>query len=152
MHSRYSSAALRAINDRNKSRLPPATAVHGMALYELNRAAEQERLFHDTIFAFSELKQASAAQHSRLDSIERSVKACASHHDNERPISLAGGKQACESTLTQACQAKTPSQCNQSTTPLTPSSLPTAILRLSPSVPTGSQMNSTNKPFPPRTK
>ena len=90
--ARYSSSELRAIDDRNPSRLPPATAVHGMAMYELNRGAEQERLFHSAMFDLSELKRTSAAQADRTDSLERAVKACASHHDNERPISLAGGK------------------------------------------------------------
>ena len=90
--TRYSSSELRAIDDRNPSRLPPATAVHGMAMYELKRGAEQERLFHSAIIELSELKHTSAAQAARTDSLERAVKACASHHDNERPVSLAVGK------------------------------------------------------------
>jgi hypothetical protein len=63
-----------------------------MALYELERGAEQERLFHHAMFDISQLKRTSTAQAARTDSLERAVKACASHHDNERPISLAGGK------------------------------------------------------------
>lgn len=89
---RFSSSELKAINDRNMNRLPPASAIHGMAMYELHRAEEQERLFHSSMFDISELKKTSAAQAARTESLERSVKACASHHDNERPISLAGGK------------------------------------------------------------
>jgi len=90
--SRYSPSELIAIKDRNANRLPPATAVHGMAMYELHRGAEQERLFHASMFDLSQLKKTSAAQAARTDSLERAVKACASHHDNERPISHAGGK------------------------------------------------------------
>jgi hypothetical protein len=44
------------------------------------------------MFDLSALKQTSAAHAARTDSLERVLKACASHHDNERPISLAGGK------------------------------------------------------------
>lgn len=90
--AQYSSSELRAIKDRNINRLPPASAIHGMAMYELQRAEEQERLFHSSMFDISELKKTSASQAARTASLERAVKACASHHDNERPISLAGGK------------------------------------------------------------
>jgi cell division septum initiation protein DivIVA len=92
MPSRYSSSELHNIKARNIHRLPPATAVHGMALYESHRDAEQERLFHDAMFDLSNLKQTKAAQHARLSSLEASVKACASHHDSDRPISLGCGK------------------------------------------------------------
>ena len=61
-------------------------------MYELQRDKEQERLFHSAIFDISESKCTSTAQADRTESLERAVKACASHHDNERPISLAGGK------------------------------------------------------------
>lgn len=88
----YSSQELKGINDRNPSHLPPASAVHGMAMYELHRGAEQERLFHHAMFDLSELRKTSAVQLARTDSLERAAKACASHHDNERPVSLAGGK------------------------------------------------------------
>jgi hypothetical protein len=71
-----------------------------MAMYELQRGEEQERLFHSAIFDISELKRTSTAQADRTDSLERAVKACASHHDNERPVSLAGGKHV--NTTTQA--------------------------------------------------
>jgi hypothetical protein len=90
--AQYSSEELRAIDKRNPSRLPPATAVHGMAMYELQRGAEQERLFHASMFDLAQLKQTSAAQAARTESLERAVKACVSHHDNERTVSLAGGK------------------------------------------------------------
>jgi O-methyltransferase involved in polyketide biosynthesis len=90
--ARYSSPELIAIRDLTSNRLPPATAVHGMAMYELQRGAEQERLFHSTMFDLSELKHMSAAQAARTDSLERAVKACASHHDNDGPVSLAAGK------------------------------------------------------------
>ena len=90
--AQYSSAELRAIDQRNPSRLPPATVVHGMAMYELQRGAEQERLFHASMFSLAQLKQTSVAQAARTESLERAVKACASHHVSERPISLAGGK------------------------------------------------------------
>jgi hypothetical protein len=63
-----------------------------MAMYELKRDAEHERLFHHAMFDISQLKQTSAAQAARTSSLERAMKACASHHDNERPVSLAGGK------------------------------------------------------------
>ena len=61
-------------------------------MYELQRGAEQERLFHHAMFDLSELRKTSATQAARADSLERAVKACASHHDNERPVSLASGK------------------------------------------------------------
>lgn len=89
---RYSSSELKAINDRNPSRLPPATAVHGMAMYELHRDAGQKRLFDASMFDLAQLKKTSAAQAARTESLERALKACVSHHDNERPVSLAGGK------------------------------------------------------------
>ena len=83
-------------------------------MYELNRDAEQERLFHSAMFDLSELKHTSAAHAARTDSLERAVKACASHHDNERPVSLAGGKHVeitCDS-----CQANLHLQYNPSST------------------------------------
>lgn len=92
MLSRYSSSELHQISQRNANKLPPATAVHGMAMYELKRAEEQERLFHATMFNVDQLRQTTAAQVSRTDSLERVVKACASHHDNERTISFTGGR------------------------------------------------------------
>lgn len=88
----YSSSELRDINDSNKNRLPPATAVYNMAVYELERGAENERLFHSAMFDLSELRGASTAQQSRIDFIESTAKACASRHDNERTISPNGGK------------------------------------------------------------
>jgi hypothetical protein len=90
--SRYSSEELRVINAQNTNRLPPATAVHGMAMYELQRADEQERLFHAAMFDVSQLRQTSTAQQTKINSLECVVKACAGHHDNERSASLVGGK------------------------------------------------------------
>lgn len=90
--SRYSSSELRDINEGNKNRLPPPTTVYNMAMYELERGAENERLFHSAMFDLSELRGASTAQQSRIDSIERTAKACAGRHDSERAISLTGGK------------------------------------------------------------
>jgi cob(I)alamin adenosyltransferase len=90
--SRYSSSQLREINARIANKLPPATAVHGMAMYELQRDGEQERLFHAAMFDVSQLRQTSTAQQSKIDSLEHVVKACAGHHDNARSASLAGGK------------------------------------------------------------
>jgi hypothetical protein len=90
--SRYSSEALRDINKRTANKLPPATAVHGMAMYELQRDGEQERLFHAAMFDVSQLRQTSTAQQSKIDCLERAVKTCVGHHDNDRSASLAGGK------------------------------------------------------------
>jgi hypothetical protein len=92
MHREYSSAELKDINAQNSKRLPPANAVHGMAVYELKRDAEEERLFHSVLFDLDQLKQTKATQQARTESLEQTVKACASHHDNERPVSLASGK------------------------------------------------------------
>lgn len=90
--SRYSSDELHRINDLNKNRLPPATVVYNLAMYELDRGAENERLFHSAMFDLAELRGSTATQQSRTDSLERTVKACSRHHDNERAISLTGGK------------------------------------------------------------
>lgn len=92
LQSRYSSDELHHINDLNKNRLPPATAVYNMAMYELERGAENERLFQSAMFDLAELRGSTATQQSRTDSLERTVKACSRHHDNERAISLTGGK------------------------------------------------------------
>lgn len=90
--SRYSSSELHEINGRNKNRLPPATAVYKMAMYELDRGAENERLFQSAMFDLAELRGATATQQSRTDSLERTIKTCVRHHNNERAISLTGGK------------------------------------------------------------
>lgn len=90
--SRYSSSELRDINDLNKNRLPPATAVYNMAMYELDRGAENERLFQSAMFDLAELRGSTATQQSRTDSLERTIKACEKHHNNERTVSLTGGK------------------------------------------------------------
>lgn len=68
-------------------------------MYELKRHEEQERLFNSAMFDLSHLKQTYAAQQARTGNLEQIVKACAAHHDNERPVSLTGGMQACESSL-----------------------------------------------------
>ena len=92
MRREYSSAELKDINAQNSNRLPPANAVHGMALYELKRDAEEERLFHSVLFDLDQFKQTKATQQARTESLEQTVRACAKHHDNERQISIAGGE------------------------------------------------------------
>jgi hypothetical protein len=58
-------------------------------MYELQRHGEQERLFHAAMFNIS---QTTAAQQSRLDSLERRINVCDRHHDNERTVSVTCGK------------------------------------------------------------
>lgn len=91
LRSRYTPNELRQIKQDNANRLPPATACLGMYEYELKRAAEQESLFNSALVQTAKVAKEVEKQQPRLDSLERAVKACASHHDNERGVSLSAG-------------------------------------------------------------
>lgn len=89
MANQYSPERLREIGDRNFNRLPPANTVSAMLEYELQRDAEHERLFHAAMFDVAGVKNEAAAQQSRVEALERTVKICAMHH--KRNISLTAG-------------------------------------------------------------
>lgn len=80
MANQYSPERLREIGDRNLNRLPPANTVSAMLEYELQRDAEHERLFHAAMFDVTGVKNEAAAQQSRLNALERTIKTCAKNH------------------------------------------------------------------------
>jgi hypothetical protein len=89
MTTRYSSAELKAIGTRNAHRLPPASAALGMFEYELHRAVEDESLFENAMIQAAKTAKEVSIQQSRLSSLVDTVKTCASHHNNERTVSIA---------------------------------------------------------------
>ena len=90
MGTHYGSAELKDIGARSADRLPPASAALGMFEYELHRAAHDESLFNNAMIQAAKTAKEASKQQSRLDSLEDKVKACASHHNNERTVSISG--------------------------------------------------------------
>lgn len=90
MAARYSSQELRDIGTRNADRLAPASAVLGMYEYELRRVAEDETLFNNAMIQAAKAAKEISGQQSRLNALENTVKACASHHDNKHTVSISG--------------------------------------------------------------
>lgn len=58
--------------------------------YEMRRAAENESLFNNAMTQAAKAAREVSSQQSRIDSLATTVKACASHHNNERTVSISG--------------------------------------------------------------
>lgn len=90
MAVRYTTEELRDIGTRNADRLAPASAILGMYEYELRRAAEDEALFNNAMIQATKAAKEISGQQSRLNALEKTVKACAGHHDNKHTVSIPG--------------------------------------------------------------
>lgn len=90
MGAHYGSAELKDIGARSADRLPPASAALGMFEYELHRAVEDESLFDNAMIRAAKTAKQVINQQFRLSSLADTVKACASHHNNERTVSISG--------------------------------------------------------------
>lgn len=69
--AQYSAQDLKVIGKQCGNRLPPATAVQAMFLYEMQREVEAERLFHSKMFSLAQAEETSQAQHERIAALER---------------------------------------------------------------------------------
>ncbi|KAM0722298.1 hypothetical protein Q7P37_001739 [Cladosporium fusiforme] len=87
MDSIYSPEKLKEIGEQNLNRLPPATSVAAMLKYELERDAENERLFHAAMFDVGAVKDEAAVQKARLKELERTIKTLVNNH--KRNLSFA---------------------------------------------------------------
>jgi len=61
----YSGDELRGIGERCAQRLPPASTVQAMFLYEMQRDSELERLFHGEIFRLAQKAEDASHDHQR---------------------------------------------------------------------------------------
>jgi len=92
MATKYSPERLKQLRELCETRLPPASAVQAMFLYELEREKENEKLFHDHMFRIARTEDASNMTEERLTKLERLLNTCADRHGDLRTISQAGGK------------------------------------------------------------
>lgn len=92
MAQKYSQEELKTLREQCKARLPPASAMQAMYLYELEREAENEKLFHDLVFQNARLQDASDVTNERVTELERLLNSCAERHGDLRTISQNGGK------------------------------------------------------------
>lgn len=73
MSQRYSLDELRGIGQVCGTRLPPATAMQAMLLYELQRDAEHEELFQSQFFKFAKQDTDIQSLVTRLGTLEGQV-------------------------------------------------------------------------------
>ncbi|KAK4632196.1 hypothetical protein CLAFUW4_03287 [Fulvia fulva] len=66
----FTSTQLRRIGEVCSKRLPPASAVQAMFMYELQRESEVESLFHDHMFRLAKQDDKSAEQEKRIAALE----------------------------------------------------------------------------------
>lgn len=92
MAAKYSPERLKQLRDLCETRLPPASAVQAMFLYELEREKENEKLFHDQMFRLARTEDASNLTAERISQLERKLNICADRHSEERTVSQAGRK------------------------------------------------------------
>lgn len=69
--TQYTPHQLRQIGQQCGNRLPPASAVQAMFLYELQRESELESLFHGSIFRIAKQEDTSSAQAKRISALEQ---------------------------------------------------------------------------------
>ncbi len=62
----YTDGALRTIGEQCAGKLPPASAVQAMFMYEMQRQSEAEALFKGMMFELARVQEASTAQETRL--------------------------------------------------------------------------------------
>ena len=71
----YAPSHLKAIGTQCKNKLPPATAVQAMYLYELQRESEVETLFHGQIFRLAKAEEETQTHSSQLHDLEAQTQA-----------------------------------------------------------------------------
>ena len=71
----YDPSHLKAIGTQCKNKLPPASAVQAMYLYELQRESEVEALFHGQIFRLAKAEEETQTHSSRIHHLEAQTKA-----------------------------------------------------------------------------
>ena len=70
----YNADDLKAIGHMCSNRLPPASSVQAMFLYEMQRETELERLFQGQMFELARAKDTSRAQQSKVAELEEQMK------------------------------------------------------------------------------
>lgn len=70
----YSVESLKGIESQCRGRLPPASAVQAMLLYELQRESETEKLFHAQMFQLAQDETARLDQERRIKDLETRLK------------------------------------------------------------------------------
>ena len=70
----YSVDELKTIGSASSTRLPPASAVQAMFLYEFQRQTEVEALFNAQMFRLARAEDASNATDARLGKVEEDMK------------------------------------------------------------------------------
>lgn len=73
MARNYTPTALRAIGEQCGGKLPPASAVQRMFLYELQRETEAEKLFQGQMFELARVEHITDKQETRLAELEQRV-------------------------------------------------------------------------------
>ncbi|CAK3860227.1 Hypothetical predicted protein [Lecanosticta acicola] len=68
--AQYTPHQLRKIGEQCGNRLPPASAVQSMFLYEMQRQTELESLFHGSIFQLAKQEDDTTAQNKRIQDLE----------------------------------------------------------------------------------
>ncbi|CZT19707.1 uncharacterized protein RCC_05559 [Ramularia collo-cygni] len=69
--STYTSESLKKIGESCKNRLPPASAVQAMFLYELQRQTEVEKLFQGQLFKLAQQEKSDANDKERMNCLEK---------------------------------------------------------------------------------
>lgn len=69
----YTATALKTIGQKCSERLPPASAVQAMFLYEMQRQTEEEQLFKNQMFRLARTEDASTMQERRIKELETNV-------------------------------------------------------------------------------
>ncbi|KAM3422930.1 hypothetical protein BST61_g413 [Cercospora zeina] len=85
------------IGKQCNNRLPPASAVQAMFLYEMQRQTESERLFHAYMFRFARSEGDIVAQTARLNALEAHVRKLdhqSANSNNEARITASEGRLA----------------------------------------------------------
>ena len=70
----YDATALKAIGTMCGNKLPPASSVQAVFLYEMQRQTEQERLFHGGMFRLARAEEKSEAQNASILELQRQLK------------------------------------------------------------------------------
>lgn len=71
----YSDGTLRSIGERCTGKLPPASAVQAMFLYETQRQSEEEKLFQGQMFELAQVRDDSMVQDARIWDVEDAINA-----------------------------------------------------------------------------
>lgn len=74
MPQRYTVYDLQSIGTQCHNRLPPASAVQAMYLYEMQRQSEVESLFQGQMFKLAQIEQAAEVKDGRMWKLEKDMK------------------------------------------------------------------------------